>query len=83
MALKWFLEKKGTMSGLLLAFASVGPLALSKVGAILCEAVGTQEFIYIGVAYAITVCISSMFVAVPKADWIYQHNKPHKTLFVM
>lgn len=70
MALKWFPEKKGTMSGLLLASASVGPLALSKVGAILCEAVGTQGFIYIGVAYAVLVCLSSMFVAVPEADWI-------------
>lgn len=70
MALKWFPEKKGTMSGLLLASASVGPLALSKVGAILCEAVGTQGFIYIGVAYAVLVCLSSMFVAVPEVDWI-------------
>lgn len=70
MALKWFPEKKGTMSGLLLASASVGPLALSKVGAILCEAVGTQGFIYIGVAYAVLVCLSSMFVAVPETDWI-------------
>lgn len=70
MALKWFPEKKGTMSGLLLASASVGPLALSKVGAILCEAVGTQGFIYIGMAYAVLVCLSSMFVAVPEADWI-------------
>lgn len=70
MALKWFPEKKGTMSGLLLASASVGPLALSKVGAILCEAVGAQGFIYIGVAYAVLVCLSSMFVAVPEADWI-------------
>lgn len=70
MALKWFPEKKGTMSGLLLASASVGPLALSKVGAILCEAVGTQGFIYIGVAYAVLVCLASMFVAVPEADWI-------------
>lgn len=70
LALKWFPEKKGTMSGLLLASASVGPLALSKVGAILCEAMGTQGFIYIGIAYAVLVCISSMFVASPKEGWI-------------
>lgn len=70
LALKWFPEKKGTMSGLLLASASVGPLALSKAGAVLCEAMGTQGFIYIGIAYAVLVCISSMFVASPKEGWI-------------
>lgn len=69
MALKWFPEKKGTMSGLLLAAASVGPLALSKVGAILCEAVGTTGFIYIGAAYVVLVCLASMFVAVPQTGW--------------
>lgn len=70
MALKWFPEKKGAMSGLLLASASVGPLALSKVGAILCEAMGTQGFIYIGVAYAVLVCMASQFTAVPEAGWV-------------
>lgn len=70
MALKWFPEKKGTMSGLLLASASVGPLALSKIGAILCQSMGTQGFIYIGLAYAVLVCLSSLFVDVPKNGWI-------------
>ncbi len=69
MALKWFPEKKGTISGLLLASASVGPLALSKVGAILCQSMGTTGFIYIGVAYAVLVCISSLFAAGPDAGW--------------
>ncbi len=69
MALKWFPEKKGTISGLLLASASVGPLALSKVGAILCQSMGTTGFIYIGVAYAVLVCISSLFAAVPESGW--------------
>lgn len=76
LALKWFPEKKGTMSGLLLASASVGPLALSKVGAVLCEAVGTTGFIYIGVAYAVLVCIASMFVAVPEEGWIPEGYTP-------
>lgn len=70
MALKWFPEKKGTMSGLLLASASVGPFVLSKVGAILCEKMGTQGFIYIGIAYAILVCLASFFAAVPETDWV-------------
>ena len=69
LALKWFPENKGTMSGLLFASASVGPLALSKIGAILCEAMGTKGFVYIGVAYLVIVCIASFFVEVPDPDW--------------
>lgn len=70
LALKWFPEKKGTISGLLLTSASIGPLVLSKVGAMLCEAMGTNGFIYIGLAYAVLVCIGSMFVASPEEGWI-------------
>lgn len=76
MALKWFPEKKGTISGLLLASASIGPLALSKVGAILCEKYGTQGFIYIGIAYAVLVSLSSFFVAVPNEDWLPEGYTP-------
>ncbi len=76
MALKWFPEKKGTISGLLLASASVGPLALSKVGAILCEKYGTYGFIYIGIAYAVFVSISSFFVAVPDDNWLPEGYTP-------
>ncbi|MEG0366241.1 MAG: OFA family MFS transporter [Coprobacillus sp.] len=68
-ALKWFPEKRGTMSGILLASASVGPLALSKIGAILCANMGTQGFIYIGVAYAVIVCAVAGFMEAPAADW--------------
>ena len=70
LALKWFPEKRGTMSGLLLAAASVGPLALSKIGAILCQNLGTKGFIFIGGAYAVVVCIASIFVAGPKPGWV-------------
>ena len=76
LALKWFPEKKGTMSGLLLASASVGPLALSKIGAILCENMGNTGFVYIGVAYAFLVCAASMFVASPSADFIPDGYSP-------
>lgn len=76
LALKWYPEKKGTMSGLLLASASIGPLALSKVGAILCEALGTEGFIYIGLAYAILVCLSALFVEIPDNDWVPDGYSP-------
>lgn len=78
MAMKWYPEKKGTISGLLLAVASIGPLALSKVGAILCESVGTTGFIYIGIAYTILVCIAALFTAVPETDWLPDGYTPAK-----
>lgn len=78
LALKWFPEKRGTMSGLLLASASIGPLVLSKVGAILCEAMGTKGFIYIGLAYAILVGIAANFVASPEDGWLPDGYTPAK-----
>ncbi|RRK10915.1 MFS transporter [Lactiplantibacillus garii] len=52
-ALKWFPEKRGTISGLLLGAASLGPLVLAKVGAILCSQYGMNGFIPIGLAYLV------------------------------
>lgn len=77
-ALKWFPEKRGTMSGILLAAASVGPFALSKIGAILCEAVGANGFIYIGAAYAILVCLVAGFMKAPAADYKPNGYNPAK-----
>lgn len=75
-ALKWFPEKKGTMSGILLGAASLGPLVLAKVGAILCEAFGTQGFIYIGLAYIILVELVAWLVEAPKAGWAPKNWTP-------
>jgi len=52
-ALKWFPEKRGTISGFLLAAASLGPLVLAKAGAILCDQYGMNGFIPIGLAYLV------------------------------
>lgn len=52
-ALKWFPEKRGTISGFLLAAASLGPLVLAKVGAVLCDSFGMNGFIPIGIAYLV------------------------------
>src|SRR5699024_6135142 len=38
--LKWFPKNSGTVSGFLLGAASLGPLVLAKVGAILCDRLG-------------------------------------------
>lgn len=52
-ALKWYPDKKGTISGLLLGAASIGPLVLAKVGAVLCQNYGMNGFIPIGLAYLV------------------------------
>ncbi|MCT3285008.1 MFS transporter [Lactiplantibacillus pentosus] len=52
-ALKWFPEKRGTISGLLLGAASLGPLVLAKAGAILCNSYGMMGFVPIGIAYLV------------------------------
>lgn len=52
-ALKWFPEKRGTISGLLLGAASLGPLVLAKVGAFLCDRYAMNGFIPIGIAYLV------------------------------
>lgn len=75
-ALKWFPEKKGTMSGILLGAASLGPLVLAKVGAILCEAFGTHGFIYIGLAYIILVELVAWLVEAPNANWLPKNWSP-------
>lgn len=68
-ALKWYPEKKGTMSGVLLGAASLGPLVLARVGAILCENFGTKGFLIIGIAYAILILAVAWLVEVPSADY--------------
>ena len=68
-ALKWYPEKKGTMSGILLGAASLGPLVLAKVGAILCESFGTKGFLFIGAAYTVLVLAVAWLVETPSADY--------------
>lgn len=68
-ALRWYPEKKGTMSGILLAAASLGPLVLAKVGAILCAQFGTQGLIFIGVFYFVLVCLVGWKMTAPEPGW--------------
>ena len=68
-AMKWFPEKKGTMSGVLLGAASLGPLVLAKVGALLCQQFGVRGFIYIGIAYWVIVWLVGWKMKAPEAGW--------------
>ena len=69
-ALRWYPEKKGTMSGILLAAASLGPLVLAKVGAILCAQFGTQGLIFIGGFYFVLVCLVGWKMTAPEPGWV-------------
>lgn len=68
-ALRWYPEKKGTMSGILLGSASLGPLVLAKVGAILCQQFGTKGLIFIGGAYFSLVCLVGWKMVAPEKNW--------------
>lgn len=69
-ALRWYPEKKGTMSGILLGAASLGPLVLAKAGAILCQQFGTRGLIYIGISYFALVWLVGWKMSVPKKGWV-------------
>lgn len=68
-AIRWFPEKKGTISGILLGAASLGPLVLAKAGAILCEQFGTHGLMYIGIAYLALVWLVGWKMVAPEKDW--------------
>lgn len=63
--LKWFPEKRGTISGLLLGAASLGPLVLAKVGAWLCATMGVNGLMPIGAAYLILIWLVGWLMASP------------------
>ncbi|WP_251953268.1 MFS transporter [Levilactobacillus brevis] len=65
--LKWFPEKRGTISGLLLGAASLGPLVLAKVGAWLCATMGANGLMPIGAAYLILIWLVGWLMASPTA----------------
>lgn len=75
-ALRWFPEKRGLMSGILLTAASLGPLILAKAGAILSEIFGTYGFIYIGATFLIIIWAVAWKMDVPAKDWLPQGFTP-------
>lgn len=64
--LKWFPEKRGTISGLLLGAASLGPLVLAKAGAWLCATMGANGLMPIGAAYLILIWLVGWLMASPE-----------------
>ncbi|MHC5248669.1 L-lactate MFS transporter [Enterococcus sp. LJL90] len=68
-ALRWYPEKRGTMSGVLLCAASVGPLVTARAGAILCDAFGIQGLMYLGVAYLIVIWAVGWKMSLPEKGW--------------
>ncbi|MDT7013812.1 MFS transporter [Levilactobacillus namurensis] len=64
--LKWFPEKRGTISGLLLGAASLGPLVLAKAGAWLCATMGAAGLMPIGATYLVLVWLVGWLMASPE-----------------
>lgn len=69
--LKWYPEKKGTMSGLLLMSASIGPFITSRVGEILCNGMGlgAKGLSAIGAFYFFLIWGVGWIMEVPGKDW--------------
>lgn len=68
-ALRWYPDKRGTMSGILLSAASFGPLALAKAGAYLCDRFGLQGLVYIGIACMVLIWAVAWIMRVPGPGW--------------
>jgi OFA family oxalate/formate antiporter-like MFS transporter len=67
--LKWFPEKPGLISGLLMMGFGLGSLILGTVGSHLIQTVGWRNtFLYLGIVYVIVIFISSFFVKLPGKD---------------
>ncbi|MCD7947280.1 MAG: OFA family MFS transporter [Oscillospiraceae bacterium] len=65
-ALRWFPEKRGTMSGLLLCAASLGPLLLAPAGAWLYDTIGVRGFAVIGIFFLVMIWAVGWILRVPE-----------------
>lgn len=77
-AIRWFPDKKGTISGLLLCSASLGPLFLSQIGTSMVNKFGANSFMYIGIFYLLVVWCVSWAMEVPSKEW-EEENYPIKS----
>ena len=69
-ALRWYPEKRGTMSGVLLCAASVGPLVTAKAGAILCDQFGIRGLTFLGISYLIIIWLVGFKMELPEKNWL-------------
>ena len=68
-ALRWYPEKRGAMSGLLLGSASLGTLVMAKVGAVLCHYFGLNGLLYTGLFYLAAMWLVGWLLRPPAPDW--------------
>ena len=71
-ALRWYPEKRGTMSGVLLSSASMGSLIMAQVGALLCQHFGTSGLLYVGALYFVLIWAVGWLMRLPPYGW-----RPH------
>ena len=64
---KWFPDKTGLASGILLMGFGISSLIVGKVGAALITGIGWRDtFLYFGIAFGIIVLVLSFFIRTPK-----------------
>lgn len=68
-ALRWYPEKRGAMSGLLLGSASLGTLVMAKVGAVLCHHFGLNGLLYTGLFYLAAMWLVGWLLRAPSPQW--------------
>ena len=76
LALRWYPEKRGTMSGILLASASLGPITTAKAGVWLYSVIGIYGLAVIGAAFLILTWGFGWLVKPPIEGW--QPPEPKK-----
>lgn len=68
-ALRWFPEKRGTMSGIMLGVVSLGAMIMSKGGAALSERFGTRGFFVFAIAFLILSMAAGTQMRAPEPGW--------------
>lgn len=71
-ALRWFPDKRGTISGLLLTAASLGPFLVTFAG----TTFGLKGLAYVGILYIILSIICSFFMKKKPEDWLPEGYVP-------
>ncbi|GAK40256.1 OFA family MFS transporter [Paenibacillus urinalis] len=69
-AVRWFPDKGGKISGLLLSSAAIGPFILSPVSATLIERMGVvSSYQILGIFYTIAILLTGWLLVSPPADY--------------
>lgn len=68
LTLRWFPEKRATMSGILLAAASLGPITIAKAGVWLLELVGIYGLVAIGALFFVIIFAFGWLIEAPRSN---------------